>query len=222
MEETIKSDVNFYTAEEVAAITGASMASVAVWRRDRKIDCFKTRIDNKNILGFDPDSLIKFLTRKGNKRYLDCALVKSNLLHAGDYAKLIASIQGSRTDETIIKVNDPITAPKKIEVVPHMPSKTEIAAFESIITEIAAFESIIRDLDKAIEKVNGSIAHLDNLSAKYSIAKNNSTDKAEINKITSAIAGINTTRTLLTNIKHGYQANRHNLRCIIDNDSRLK
>ena len=219
MEETIKSDVNFYTAEEVAAITGASMASVAVWRRERKIDCFKTPIDNKNILVFDPDSLIKFLTRKGNKRYLDCALVKSNLLHAGDYAKLIASIQGSRTDETIIKVNetiikvnDPITAPKKIEVVPYMPSKTEIAAFESII----------RDLDKAIEKVNGSIAHLDNLSAKYSIAKNNSTDKAEVNKISSAIAGINTTRTLLTNIKHGYQANRHNLRCIIDTDSRLK
>ena len=36
MEETIKSDANFYTAEEVAAITGASMASVAVWRRDKK------------------------------------------------------------------------------------------------------------------------------------------------------------------------------------------
>ena len=212
MEETIKSDVNFYTAEEVAAITGASITSVAVWRRDRKIDCFKTRIDNKNTLVFDPDSLIKFLTRKGNKRYLDCALVKSNLLHAGDYAKLIASIQGSGTDETVIEVKDPITAPKKIEVVPHMSSKTEIAAFESII----------RDLDKAIEKVNGSIAHLDNLSAKYSIAKNNSTDKAEVNKISSAIAGVNTTRTLLTSIKHGYQANRHNLRCIIDTDSRLK
>lgn len=212
MEETIKSDVNFYTAEEVAAITGASMASVAVWRRDRKIDCFKTRIDNKNILVFDPDSLIKFLTRKGNKRYLDCAVVKSNLLHAGDYAKLIASIQGSGANETAIEVKDPITVPKKIEAVPHMSSKTEIAAFESII----------RDLDKAIEKVNGSIAHLDNLSAKYSIAKNNSTDKAEVNKISSAIAGINTTKTLLTNIKHGYQANRHNLRCIIDNDSRLK
>lgn len=212
MEETIKSDVNFYTAEEVAAITGASMASVAVWRRDRKIDCFKTRIDNKNILVFDPDSLIKFLTRKGNKRYLDCALVKSNLLHAGDYAKLIASIQGSGTNETDIEVKDHITVPKKIEVVAHISSKTEIAAFESII----------RDLDKAIEKVNGSIAHLDNLSAKYSIAKNNSTDKAEVNKISSAIAGINTTKTLLTNIKHGYQANRHNLRCIIDTDSRLK
>ena len=212
MEETIKSDVNFYTAEEVATITGASMASVAVWRRDRKIDCFKTRIDNKNILVFDPDSLIKFLTRKGNKRYLDCAVVKSNLLHAGDYAKLIASIQGFRTDETVIEVKDPITVPKKIEAVPHISSKTEIAAFESII----------RDLDKAIEKVNGSIAHLNNLSAKYSIAKNNSTDKAEVNKISSAIAGINTTRTLLTSIKHGYQANRHNLRCIIDTDSRLK
>lgn len=212
MEETIKSDVNFYTAEEVAAITGASAGSVAVWRRERKIDCFKTRIDNKNILVFNPDSLIKFLTRKGNKRYLDCAVAKSNLLHAGDYAKLIASIQGSGANETTIEAKDPITVPKKIEVIPHMSSKTEIAAFESII----------RDLDKAIEKVNGSIAHLDNLSAKYSIAKNNSTDKAEINKISSAIAGINTTRTLLTNIKHGYQANRHNLRCIIDNDSRLK
>ena len=207
MEETIKSDVNFYTAEEVAAITGASMGTVTVWRRERKIDCFKTRIDNKNILVFDPDSLIKFLTRKGNKRYLDCALAKSNLLHAGDYAKLIY-----RTDETVIEAKDPVTVHKKIEGVPHMSSKTEIAAFESII----------RDLDKAIEKVNGSIAHLDNLSAKYSIAKNNSTDKAEVNKISSAIVGINTTRTLLTNIKHGYQANRHNLRCIIDTDSRLK
>lgn len=212
MEETIKSDVNFYTAEEVAAITGASAGSVAVWRRERKIDCFKTLIDNRNILVFDPNSLIKFLTRKGNKRYLDCALVKSNLLHAGDYANLIASIQGSGTSETVIEAKDHITAPKKIEVVPHMSSKTEIAAFESII----------RDLDKAIEKVNGSIAHLDNLSVKYSIAKNNSTDKTEVNKISSAIVGINTTRTLLTSIKHGYQANRHNLRCIIDTDSRLK
>lgn len=206
---------NYYTFDEVVAITGASEGTVCVWRRDKKIESIKNPEDKRGLV-FDADSFFKFLTKKGNKRYFDCASAKSHLFHDGDFNKVISSLQSVSPEE------------KKPE-----PKKEQPKYISPITTkaDMKAFEAHIADLDKAISRVDNSIKHLTSLKTAYAAKKaslnvsmndsNRELNERIIYKLNGAIMGINNTMNILLDIKRGYKANKHCLTSVIDTDNKL-
>lgn len=207
----METNKNYYTTNEVVAITGASEGTVCVWRREKKIESIKNP-ENKKTLVFEAESFISFLAKKANKRYLDCATAKSNLFHSGDFNKLILRIQ--------VEVPEEIKEPevKKPPIKPISPVTTK--------ADIKAFETHISDLDKASTRVDNSIKHLESLKISYTLEReqlkdsindsNRFLNEARINKLNGAIRGVLNTIEVLKSIKRGYKNNAQALRSIID------
>lgn len=206
---------NYYTLNEVVAITGASEGTVCVWRRDKKIESIKNPEDKRTLV-FDADSFFKFLVKKANKRYFDCASAKSHLFHNGDFNKVISYLQSVNLED------------KKPE-----PKKEQPKAISPIATkaDMKAFDTHIADLDKAISRVDNSVKHLVHLKTAYTAKKaslkatmndsNRDTNEREIYKLDSAIKGINNTMDILLDINRSYKANKHCLKSVINNDEKL-
>lgn len=207
---------NYYTFEEVVAITGASEGTVSVWRRDKKIESYKNP-ENGRILVFDPDSFFKFLTKKANKRYFDCASAKSHLFHDGDFNKVISCLQSV------------IPGEKKPE---HKKEQSKLFSPISTKADMKAFDTYITDLDKAISRIDNSIKHLTHLKTSYVAKKANleatiNDDNRELNeriiyKLSGAIRGVNNTMNILLDIKRGYVSNKNCLKSVISSDENIE
>ena len=204
-------NVNYYTLEEVVAITGASEGTVCGWRRDKKIESFKSP-NNGRILVFDSNSFFKFITNKANKKYFDCACAKSNLFHNNDFNTVISLVQSIGLEEA-----RPVVKKEQPKAISPISTKADMKAFETHIT----------DIDKAIARVDNSIKHLTHVKTSYISQKVALKDKDEennkhsINKLNACIIGVHNSIEVLESIKRGYKANKRALISVIETDKNL-
>lgn len=211
---------NGYTYDEVATITGAAKTTVINWKKDGRLVTVKDP-NNKKIIYVTSNSLIDFLVDKKNRRYFDCACLKSNLLHGNDFNALIERMQVFSVDV----IDEPIPAKNPS----NKPSHGIIPKYRS--SSVEHLKSIMASVDKSIKQIDSSIEDFNSIKKAYNTAKSTLADlenaytpddyDKKIALLNSAIRGVNTTIDILKSIRRNYAANISVIKLTIEADEKV-
>lgn len=209
-----------YTYDEVSAITGVYKQTVANWKKNGELTTFRNPADKRTVY-VESNSLIQFLAKSKNKKYLDCACNNSNLLHNNDYS-IIMGIVNNRSVNSSSEDTTPVIEPSIFER-PLMPTyrNTDIEAMHNHIATLRMSSEMVDDSIRALSSLKSAyLSARANIEAKRNDNNGEYCDK-KINMLNSAIRGITNSIDNYKAIKRQYAASIQILELTIENDARV-